>query len=121
MSTPEHCDDDGKGGCVKHPPTLRLDVNEHTCSWLVDEHCPGRRCRWPALPEAVNWSEWDHVQNHRNYIAGRGSRESMAGAYIALINPALRTQGLIRTLRRIRAAETLRAKGKVTPGVTFKG
>jgi hypothetical protein len=45
----------------------------------------------------------------------------MAGAYTALINPALRTQGLIRTLRRIRTAEKLRANGKVTPGVTFKG
>jgi hypothetical protein len=42
----------------------------------------------------------------------------MASAYNWLLRPKLNMQ---RRLRRLRAAEKLRDKGKVTPGVTFRG
>ena len=114
MSTPEHCDDDGKGGCVKHPPTMRLEVYNdpkhgapHQWYWLVDQDCPSLRCSWPA-----------RVDYGIPLLALGQQVESMAVAYSWLLIPGLNME---RRLRRIRAAEKLRAKGKVTPGVTFKG
>lgn len=109
----EHCEDDGKGGCVKHPPTMRLAVHSGPDGtptmwhWIMDQDCPRHRCRWPARAD------------YGIPFAAIGAQiESMANAYNWLLRPELRLE---RRLRRIRAAEKLRAKGKVMPGVTFKG
>ena len=108
----EHCDDDGKGGCKKHPPTMRLVVNTTAEGvevrwWALDLECPARRCCWPA-----------RVENGIPFAAIPALAESMASAYNWLLHPKL---NLTRRLRRVRAAEKLRAKGKVTPGVVFEG
>ena len=110
MSTPEHCDDDGKGGCAKHPPTMCLQVSPAMWHWLIDYDCPGRRCTWPAkMPSDVIWEEFG------------AQTQSMARAYDFLLYPKANMKSIRRNLRRIRAAEKLRDKGKVTPSVTFRG
>jgi len=114
MSDIEHCDDDGKGGCTKHPPTMCLHVYSDPGTdlptmwhWLMDQDCPGHRCSWPA-----------RVDYGIPFAAVGAQVQSMADAYNWLLRPKLNMQ---RRLRRLRAAEKLRANGKVTPGVTFRG
>lgn len=112
----EHCDDDGKGGCVKHPPTMRLAAyNDQRGApflwyWIIDEACPGRQCSWPAR------MDYDRIWEESGAQA-----QSMARAYDVLLAPRANMKSIMRYIRRIRIAEKLRAKGKVTPGVTFKG
>lgn len=107
----EHCDDDGKGGCKKHPPTMCLVVTDaglaSVSHWLLDEECPGLRCYWPA-----------RVQDGMPFSLVPSQAQSMAMAYNEMLRSDL---NLTRGLRRVRAAEKLRAKGKVTPGVVFEG
>ena len=113
----EHCGDDGKGGCIKHPPTMRLEVYNdpkhgapHLWYWVIDEACPGKRCSWPAM-----------VDYDVPFATIPAQVETMAKAYYWLLHPQLNAHHRVRHLRRVRAAEKLRAKGKVTPGVTFRG
>ena len=89
---PVTCEEDGKGGCKKHPPTIRLTQFQY---WLLDENCPGRRVLWPALQYEPN--------------AG-GLNQSAAEAYNYLIDPKYSYRFKNRILKRVQEAEKLRAK-----------
>jgi hypothetical protein len=89
---PMSCEEDGKGGCKKHPPTIRLTQFQW---WLIDEHCPGQRVLWPA------------VQYHKSagYLP-----EPVAEAYYYLIDPKYPPSFKNSILRRVQKAEKLRLK-----------
>ncbi len=89
---PVTCEEDGKGGCKKHPPTIRLTQFQY---WLLDEDCPGRRVLWPALQYEPN--------------AG-ALNQSAAEAYYYLIDPKYSYRFKNRILKRVQEAEKLRAK-----------
>jgi hypothetical protein len=89
---PVTCEEDGKGGCKKHSPTIRLTQFQY---WLLDEDCPGRRVLWPALQYEPN--------------AG-GLNQSAAEAYNYLIDPKYSYRFKNRILKRVQEAEKLRAK-----------
>ena len=89
---PVTCEEDGKGGCKKHPPTIRLTQFQY---WLLDEDCPGRRVLWPAL----------------QYEPNAGSlTQPAAEAYNYLIDPKYSYRFKNRILKRVQEAERLRAK-----------
>jgi hypothetical protein len=92
---PSVCAEDGKGGCKKHPPTIRLTQFQY---WLLDEDCPGRRVLWPAL------------QYEPSTAAPHHSVQSAAEAYYYLIDPKYSYRFKNRILKRVQEAETLRAK-----------
>ena len=92
---PSVCAEDGKGGCKKHPPTIRLIPGAYdTAAWLLDEHCPGLRTSWPAL--------------QYGYLSG--IHPHAGAAYAWLIDPRGSNKHRADALRRIRAAEKKRYK-----------
>jgi hypothetical protein len=88
---PTVCEDDGNGGCKKHPPTIRLREGH----WFIDEHCPGQRCLWPAL----------QYEPHAGAL-----NQAAAETYHYLISPRFNNKFRNRILRRIQAAEKKRYK-----------
>jgi len=96
---PVTCEEDGKGGCKKHPPTIRLTQFQY---WLLDEDCPGRRVLWPALQYEPTSADAPKPSAHLP--------QSAAEAYYYLIDPKYSYRFKNRILKRVQEAEKLRAK-----------